>query len=499
MEQNRFRCHISMVFHRLAGVVVLVGVALLNNIEAVVRLWKEGVVWDEETLWITGAVLLAGVLYTIYYLLVWAKTWICVDEHSIVVEQLTLNRKIHTIGMENVSNVNLTQNLLQRLLGVYVVKLDTNSTTTAENTDVNIVLGKERAFWLRDKVMSRAAKPGGTQSLRERQEQQEQQGRQEQQEQQREKRPALEYSFGALAVRWIFMCNLLAVLVLAACSILPAVMEQPSGLVVLLLWAGIIWNLVSGLIRFYDFRAYRRGNELQISYGLFNRREFQIPVEKISAIRIRQRCLARAAGRSTVELVCIGLGDEKKEGAQLILAEKPEKLVRDMERLLPEFRETLEIGLHRQKSSAWLAMLPGMAVFLAILAAVAAGVTAAEAEWGAYAPLAAGGAGIFYLVCKGLSFGTRRLGIGTGHVVTVSGCFERRMVCIPYQKLQNMKIEQGVIARRLKLCKGELHIWAAALESVYVTGYFPPEQMEQLHRGLLGKTENYCKIRQNRV
>lgn len=91
-----------------------------------------------------------------YQTFLWAKTYITIEENTLIVERNTLNKKRNTIGLKTVSNVNLEQNLLEMLLGTCKVKLDTNSLSTADQTDVNIVLKKTEAENFRKLVLARA-------------------------------------------------------------------------------------------------------------------------------------------------------------------------------------------------------------------------------------------------------------------------------------------------------------------------------------------------------
>ena len=63
------------------------------------------------------------------------------------------NKKKNTIGLKNISNVNTEQNLLEMLLGTCKVKLDTNSMSTSDKTDVKIILKKAEAEQFRLYVM----------------------------------------------------------------------------------------------------------------------------------------------------------------------------------------------------------------------------------------------------------------------------------------------------------------------------------------------------------
>ena len=69
-----------------------------------------------------------------------------------MIEKGRVNKKKNTIGIRNISNINLEQNLIEMLFGTCKVKLDTNSRSTADSTDVKIVLKKSDALWFQQEV-----------------------------------------------------------------------------------------------------------------------------------------------------------------------------------------------------------------------------------------------------------------------------------------------------------------------------------------------------------
>ena len=155
MEQNaRFRNHISVIFEQSVksmGILFFVFVGgILSEIEDL------GTFQFGEDLWII--VLAASAIFVLILLIqwyAWARTYISIREGTIVMERNTLNRKKNTIGIKNVSNVNLQQNLLQMLLQTCRVKLDTNSLSTADQTDISIVLKKRDAIAFRNMILSK--------------------------------------------------------------------------------------------------------------------------------------------------------------------------------------------------------------------------------------------------------------------------------------------------------------------------------------------------------
>ena len=80
--------------------------------------------------------------------LVWARTYITIEENSHCDDRngQSQQKRKNTIGIRNISNINLKQNLIEMLFGTCKVKLDTNSRSTADSTDVKIVLKKSDAL-----------------------------------------------------------------------------------------------------------------------------------------------------------------------------------------------------------------------------------------------------------------------------------------------------------------------------------------------------------------
>ena len=142
----RFRNHISIVIERLGRAILILGAVFVGNLLPELDTIVENLGNLKENLMIvllaSGGILAILALLLIWQVIVWSKTYISIQDQTIVIEQNTLNRKKNTIGIKNISNVNTEQNLFEMLLGTYKVKLDTNSLSTADKTDVKIVLKK---------------------------------------------------------------------------------------------------------------------------------------------------------------------------------------------------------------------------------------------------------------------------------------------------------------------------------------------------------------------
>ena len=149
MEENRrFRNHVSVVAERVgAGTYALLAVLAGIFIQNADELLDVGGSLLADRRALLGLFICLGLLAVSVgkAMWTWSKTWISIQDQAIVIDKHTLNGSQNTIGIRNISNINLEQNLFEMLMGTCKVKLDTGSLSTANSTDVTIVLKKAKA------------------------------------------------------------------------------------------------------------------------------------------------------------------------------------------------------------------------------------------------------------------------------------------------------------------------------------------------------------------
>ena len=137
MENNiRFRNHASVILENsLKTICTVIFIFLINLVS---EIGESGIQIKDILLLIVVSIVGIGLVIGIHAI-IWSRTYITVEENTLIIERNTFNKKRNTIGLKTISNVNLEQNLLEMVLGTCKVKLDTNSLSTADQTDVNIV------------------------------------------------------------------------------------------------------------------------------------------------------------------------------------------------------------------------------------------------------------------------------------------------------------------------------------------------------------------------
>lgn len=162
MEEIRFRNHFSVVFEHLLGFLTILVVLFIQNLDDLsefIKLfenWKNGMSGTESLMMLLipfGIILLALLIIGIQ-INVWRKTWFIITKETIIEDRNTLIKVHNTIGIRNISNVNLEQSLTGKILGTCRVKLDTNSLSTANKTDLKIVLKKQDALTIQKQILA---------------------------------------------------------------------------------------------------------------------------------------------------------------------------------------------------------------------------------------------------------------------------------------------------------------------------------------------------------
>ena len=96
---------------RLGRVLLLVIVAAISGLAQNVKALANSSGMDAKDakviLLACGAILLLLAIGAAWQFIVWSKTYISIYDNTIVIERNTLNRKKDTIGIKNISNVNM--------------------------------------------------------------------------------------------------------------------------------------------------------------------------------------------------------------------------------------------------------------------------------------------------------------------------------------------------------------------------------------------------------
>lgn len=493
MENSSFRCHFSIVFENLGSAFwTVLGLFILNvdDMGDLVNEVLSGNVKVTEALIIFGIFFAVMLLFFGFHVIVWAKTWISVDGEAVIIEKRTLNRKKNTIGMKNIANINTEQNVFERIMGTCKVKLDTNSQSTANSTDVRIVLKKDKAEEFKQLVMAHMNGEAARETA----------------EELAEDDYDVAYTLKDVVLHCLytvslFHAGLLLVFLIGAVVgihslrvgdiVIDGIVNVIGGLVTL---AIILLTAIRGLIRdfvaYYNFRAKRNGDKIYMAYGLLKKRNYVLSVDKINAIKVISPVVSRLFGRQYVEVICVGVGDEENEKSILLLTETKKAMKEKLALLLPEFTLEEKKMTRRKLHTLW-SEITGFAII--VVSTTAAFVCfcvldLAEIEdftirmfLGIFILLVV----VWCLASAFLQFRTEGVCVGEEALVVSSGGFAKRIIWIPYRKIQNMKYSQGPLARHFGYAKGMVVILAGIGNAIHDISCFDVVVYRQIQEKIL--------------
>ena len=554
---NKFRNHPSLMLEQLGVFGVIIITFLISSLDDLDEILGDIKNSDSTTMLIIILVILAVILFRLAVnTIVWYKTWITVDETSITITKNTIFRSVNTIGLRNISNINIERNLLERILGTSTVKIDTESRSTADTTDVTILLRKDKAEALRERLLAGATAAKHTQTIAANEQLAGTAGTATSvpnngqtsdpasvqndslisdptsvqnngqisdaasvpnngqvtsanaAPNSRQVLSEVAYNTKQVLTHCVYSASIISLLICLAAliaiiafflkmvvfgdhsigSLIQMIPTALGGIVVIgsFVYAALR-SLIGDFFRYYSFRIKRMPDHLHMEFGLFKRTSYEIPIKRISSIIVQRPVFSRISKRCFVDVINIGMGDEKEENTRLLLSIPEKHLPELLHRLLPEFdayfteSDTAPI---RPPKAIWWKKIIGSAkllVFLAIgwtLMITVFGVTGLPAVLGCIGSFVL--AMLIYLIgCYG-TYKANKLQLRENYIAITSGMFASSTQFIDYHKIQYMELQQTPVERLLHLQHGIVYILAGAMNSFAGIPCFAKEQIDPI-------------------
>lgn len=510
MEENKkFRNHFSIVFERLgAGFVAFAMIFLYEGAELLgdIGTFLKDIDNLKEELFVILVIIAA--IFTLFAIVLgiqifrWSKTYISIQEQAIVIEVNTLKRKKNTIGIKNISNINLEQNLFEMLMGTYKVKMDTNSMSTADATDVKIVLKKKQAQEFRAQILGMIAKTEHRYADNKDTVNRKYPENAEIEIYIEEQGSAKGAGFEQMLIQGIFSMKLISIplVILSIGGVVFTITEAleagktaegilgvlSSVFVIGLFGVSMFWDIVKGFIQYYGFRIYRLGDRLHIRYGILKKVSYTIPVDKINAVKLVQSPQARMTGRYMAELVNVGMGDDENEAQSFfLLYDKKEKINERIKMLLPEFADELETEVCMQSAKVWIVWLVSATIYLLVMSAILGVVNEFANEIMLIAVAVAATITVFVMLYVVGNYFTRGYYVGEKTLKLADGNFGKTILLVKYNKIQYVETKQNFLAKKFGMQKGEIYLLASTRNRMHNIPYFQERQLEKIRESLL--------------
>lgn len=492
MENKKIRNHISIVVERIGGIIGAILLFALTSMADEIKALLSGDSLLQDRISLILAIIIIAIILGVligFQLWRWSKTFIYIQDKSIVVEQHTLQKKKNTIGIKNISNVNTEQNLFEILVGTCKIKLDTNSLSTADETDVQIVLKKKEAEVFRNAIM-RLMQEDNEKVIQEPAED--------------EFKWDIKAELPELLTHGLYSINILSLLLALSCGfgiVLSVIKTIQNGfanegilgtmigfITIFLVLAGSIWDIVKGFVKYLDFKIARREDKIYISYGIMKRVRYTIPVNKISALQFHQTIFARLTNRYMVKIINIGMGDNKEEAESFFLPyHKLPLLQQQLEKLLPEFYDGQEKELELQPAAVWFAWLYPFLLYVAAILIIDYALWTMFSQYYAYIIIANIFIFIWGMILLVCYYKTTGYYLHEDYLVVANGYFSRTICFLPYANMQYIEWKQNVFAHFIGIYNGKIHLLASTMNNVKIIPYMYEKNIDLISERILKK------------
>lgn len=354
-----------------------------------------------------------------------------------------ISRREREIPYRRIQNVDISRNVIQRLIGIAAVSLETAGGSQTEGSIRYVTY--QAAEHLQHELQRRKHRIEGEPTA--------------------EPKPPAERSLyeitpfelglvGALSFdARIF--GLVAILASGSIPILTPLVPDPAllisvvglGLLILLTLTSWLLGLVLAVLNYYGFRLTQSDDDLRYERGLLRRYSGSIPLTKVQTITIEDNPLKRAFGYATLTVETAGYGpgrgggQESQAAVPIALRDRVASLAEDIEGV-----EATDIRFERPPKRVRYRYAIRYGIVVAVLVAIgfaANTLTTTPLPWYGLAVLAV-------LIPPAAHYKWKHRGYweAPNHIVTRNGFWVRSVKIVPYYRIQTVIEFQTILQRR---------------------------------------------------
>ena len=391
--------------------------------------------------------------FAAYRILYYRTSGYELTDNEIKCNRGVLFRKRSVLDYKKIHAINKKQNLIQRIFGIAVLTVDSGSANTSHQAEITIIEKSTVVDTLLNELNS--LRENGARS-----------NANEQQTEEvllSDKDSLYRFTSGKKMLYTLiniastaFFTVLFAVLAITVIGVCKGMLQLDSlgtwgqyflyailfavGGVLLFSIFSFIGSIIHSFVGYYDFTITKRDNNIQISYGLFEKHTNSFSYDRIKAIKISQGLVQRILGFASIRLEVIGYtvasGDDDKNAGLGVLIPfcKYDEIVDILGKVLPDYipseKQTKSVSLFPFVS--WFLLIFGIisGIVLAGTVAVMAVLDVPATVISAVAFVIAGVAAIVILIKLAsavLAYHTNGIALEDGKITAYSGGFNKNI------------------------------------------------------------------------
>ncbi len=391
--------------------------------------------------------------FIVYRILYYKTSGYELTEKEIKCNRGVLFRKRSVLDYKKVHAINKKQNLFHRICGIAILTVDSGSTNTSHQAEITIIEKDKIVDTLLNEL--NLLKEGGARNTESTQPKDELLLSDEDSLYRFTSGKKMLYTLINIAST-AFFTALFAVLAIIVIGICKLMLQQnflgtwgqyflfsfliTVGAMLLFSMFSLVGCLIHSFVGYYKFKITKRGNDIQISYGLLEKHTNTFSYDRIKAVKITQGLVQRMLGFATIRLEVIGYtvnsGDDDKNAGLGVLVPfcKYDEIGEILGKVLPDYvpdkKQTKSVSYFPFVS--WFALIlsivTGVVLLQAILPMLIFNVSFQIIATVAFSVI---GLGVIILIVKALTavlcYQTNGIAISNGKITAYYGGFTKNV------------------------------------------------------------------------
>lgn len=230
-----------------------------------------------------------------------------------------------------------------------------------------------------------------------------------------------------------------------------------------------IISLVLDYIKYYEFTLCREDNNISVQYGLFNKNKFNFKLEQVNSLNLKQNLSCQMFGLYNIEVGVIGYGKSDETKTKSILYPIANKKLKDeiTKNILKEFEFNKEVHRPYKKYIHLFYVKRYIITMLIILLAYNLYDYANfDFNIDGIDSIIVGFALGIQTFLGYMSYNNNAIGIDDKNIFLSNGSIRKKIIIIPKDKVQSIAYKQSIFQKNKSICNYHIDIYSQDLGDI---------------------------------
>ncbi len=393
-------------------------------------------------------------IFTFIFWISWENTYLSFNEESLIIEKGKLFKKITTIHLADIATINITRNILEKILGTSNLKIDLN--TNNETYKGKLIFKNNKAKELKDEILMRSGKQKQTEN--------------------EEIESLVNYTPKDVFKHMLLSTNILSIIVLIIVYlgvILGFTLTSNTKGVFLtilplfIIIIPIIWSLFKSYLGYHNFKCTREKDNIKLSYGALTTYKYSIPIQKINAVIIHQTIQARILNYYLIEVVNAGIGEEEEEKTIISLYVKEKEKNKIIENIIPEYQnEVIQTKGDKNVLKHYLVSKLPLIIICIIVSPYTYFISLILIP--------------FILLIAYMQYKTKQIGNDNNLILITNGILNKRTIMVKYSNIELIQNNQKLLSKIFDTRSLQINVVGPKTSGIFISGLFKTKTIENI-------------------